>query len=177
MNYNKIIDKLVKLECFKEGNFFLKSGKQSDYYIDLRILVSYPEILKSICRLLYYKIENLDGKLCGLPYAGIPYAQSISIMFNRPMILLRKEKKSHGTCKMVEGSINDDDDIIVIDDVLTSGTSLLESLKYLNKYNIKKILVVVDRDEGGREKLQSIGYEVDSLFSIEDFKNNRQILE
>ena len=170
MNHKQLINRLIKLECFKEGNFLLKSGKQSKYYIDLRVLVSYPEILKEVSRMLYEKIEDIDGKLCGLPYAGIPYAQTMSVIYNRPMILLRKEQKKHGTAKMIEGSINENDDIIILDDILTSGTSIIESLKYLDKFKIKKILVIVDRKEGGRERLNELGYEVESLFSIEDFK-------
>ena len=170
MNHNQLINRLIQLECFKEGNFLLKSGKESKYYIDLRVLVSYPEILKEVSRMLYEKIEDINGKLCGLPYAGIPYAQTMSVIYNRPMILLRKEQKKHGTAKMIEGSINENDDIIILDDILTSGTSIIESLKYLDKFKIKKILVIVDRKEGGRERLNELGYEVESLFSIEDFK-------
>jgi uridine monophosphate synthetase len=171
MNHSQIINKLIELECFKEGNFLLKSGKESKYYIDLRILVSYPEILKDLSMMLYEKIEDIDGNLCGLPYAGIPYVQTMSVINNRPMILLRKERKKHGTSKMIEGVIRDGDNLIIIDDILTSGTSIVESLEHLDKYNIKKILVIVDRNEGGRERLNELGYEVESLFSIEDFKN------
>ena len=175
MNSYSLINKLIDLECFKEGDFLLKSGRKSNYYIDLRILVSYPELLKEISYLLYNKLKNIDGVLCGLPYAGIPYAQTISILYNRPMILLRKEQKAHGTCKMIEGDYIEGQEIIIVDDILTSGTSLLESLKYLNKFKIKKIIVIVDRNEGGKEKLKKLGYEVDSLFSIDDFlKINKQ---
>ena len=170
MNHNQLINSLIQLECFKEGNFLLKSGKESKYYIDLRVLVSYPEILKEVSKMLYEKIEDIDGKLCGLPYAGIPYAQTMSVIYNRPMILLRKEQKKHGTAKMIEGAINDNDDLIILDDILTSGTSIIESLQYLDRFKIKKILVIVDRNEGGRERLNELGYEVESLFSIEDFK-------
>ena len=171
MNTDILINKLIELECFKEGNFLLKSGKKSHYYIDLRILVSYPKLLKEISILLYNKFKNIDGLLCGLPYAGIPYAQTISVLYNRPMILLRKEKKKHGTCKMIEGNYIEGQEIIIVDDILTSGTSLLESLEHLNKFKIKKIIVIVDRYEGGKEILNNKGYEVESLFSIEDFIN------
>ena len=171
MNKNQLINRLIELECFKEGIFLLKSGKESKYYIDLRVLVSYPKILKEVSRMLYDKIDNIEGTLCGLPYAGIPYAQTMSIMYNRPIILLRKEKKKHGTSKMIEGVINDNDELIIVDDILTSGTSIIESLEYLDKFKIKKILVIVDRNEGGRETLKELGYEVESLFSIDDFKN------
>lgn len=90
---NSTLNKLIELGCYKEGEFTLKSRRKSNYYIDLRILVSYPEVLKEISNMIYDRIKDIDGKICGLPYAGIPYAQTISVINNRPMILLRKEQK------------------------------------------------------------------------------------
>ena len=168
---NSTLNKLIELGCYKEGEFTLKSGRKSNYYIDLRILVSYPEVLKEISNMIYDRIKDVDGKICGLPYAGIPYAQTISVINNRPMILLRKEQKKYGTSKMIEGEIKDGEEIIIIDDILTSGSSIIDSLEYLKKYKIKKILVIVDRNEGGKEKLRSIGYNVESVFTIDNFKN------
>ena len=168
---NSALNKLIELGCYKEGEFTLKSGRKSNYYIDLRILVSYPEVLKEISNMIYDRIKDVDGKICGLPYAGIPYAQTISVINNRPMILLRKEQKKYGTSKMIEGEIKDGEEIIIIDDILTSGSSIIDSLEYLKKYKIKKILVIVDRNEGGKEKLRSIGYNVESVFTIDNFKN------
>ena len=172
MDKNKsgpLIDKLIKLGCFKTGNFTLKSGEHSNYYIDLRCLVSHPKLLMEISDLIYYKIVNTEGKLCGLPYAGIPYAQTVSIMYHRSNILLRKEKKKHGTGKMVEGDYNSGDDLIIIDDILTKGTSIIESLEHLKEFNIKKIVVIVDREEGGRKRLEGMGYKVESIFKISEF--------
>ena len=164
-----LIDKLIKLGCFKTGNFTLKSGEKSNYYIDLRCLVSHPKILIDISDLIYHKMVNTKGKICGLPYAGIPYAQTISIMYHRSNLLLRKEQKKHGTSKMIEGDYNNGDDLIIIDDILTKGTSIIESLEHLKEFNIKKIVVIVDREEGGSKKLKDMGYKVESLFSIKEF--------
>lgn len=169
----KLITKLINLKCFKHGVFTLKSGKKSNYYIDLRCLVSHPTILKEICELLKQKIdtfENTEKKLlCGLPYAGLPYAFGISMLSDIPLIMLRKEPKKHGTAKMIEGSFQKDEELILIDDILTSGTSILESLEHLKDFKITTIFIVVDRDEGGKEKLEKLGYKVISLFTINDF--------
>ena len=172
LNKNELIRKFIQLGCFKEGNFLLKSGKQSNYYVDLRCLVSHPSILKQICELIYDCLDiGTDlWNICGLPYAGIPYAQTLSIMYDVPNILLRKEKKNHGTLKMIEGEFQEGDELVIIDDILTSGASLIESLEHLKQFNIKKIIVIVDRKEGGMEKLKEIGYNIESLFTIDDFK-------
>ena len=143
-----MINTLKNIGCFKEGDFTLKSGKKSKYYIDLRHLVSYPVILKELANKINTKIGNYNGLICGLPYAGIPYAQTVSVLHNRPSILLGKEQKKHGTSKMIEGEYRSGDELVIIDDVLTSGKSILESLEHLKIFNIKKILIIVDREEG-----------------------------
>lgn len=166
-----MINTLKDIGCFKEGDFTLKSGKKSKYYIDLRHLVSHPFILKQLSNEINSKIGNYNGLICGLPYAGIPYAQTVSILHTRPSILLRKEQKKHGTGRMIEGEYNKGDELIIIDDVLTSGTSILESLEHLKEFTIRKIVVVVDREEGGREILENMGYQVESLYKVSDFTN------
>lgn len=166
---HSIISEIKDLGCFKTGSFILKSGKKSNFYIDLRCLVSYPHLLIRISDMLNNLIKDYKGLICGLPYAGIPYSQTISILYNKKNLLLRKEKKKHGTSKMIEGVYNKNDELVIIDDILTSGQSIIESLEYLKEFKIKKIIVVVDRNEGGKEKLQNLGYSVESLFSINDF--------
>lgn len=162
---------LKKNNVIKKGNFTLKSGKQSSYYVDFRPLISKPSIFYmlsvSLSDLLPEFTENYY--ICGLPYAGIPYCSVISTMKMTPMIMLRKEQKKYGTKKMIEGDIKSGDEVVLIDDILTTGSSIVESLGYLKDYKIKKIIVILDRMEGGRERLEEHGLEVESLFTINDF--------
>ena len=172
----EIIQHLIVRDCFKQGEFTLKSNIKSKYYFDLRLLISYPNILKQISELLFKLIssENINlekTKICGLPYAGMPYANTLSIMNNISMIMLRKEKKMHGTKKMVEGEYKQGDSLIIIDDILTTGSSIIESLKHLREFKIKHIFVIIDREEGGKAKLEKLGYKVHSLFTLRDFLN------
>ena len=168
---SELINELIGIGCYKEGKFKLKSGIESDYYLDFRHLISYPELLNKVCELIYEKIKNTPGTLCGLPYAGIPYSQTTSILYNRPSILLRKEQKTHGTCRMIEGVYKKNDNLIIIDDIITKGTSIFESLNYLTDFNIQKIIVLVDREEGGKDYIEKLGFKVESLFTVNDFRN------
>ena len=171
VNKEKLVQKLIELGCYKKGNFKLKSGISTDFYIDFRHLISHPDILIQICELIYEKFAEIPGLICGLPYAGIPYSQTISILHKRNNILLRKEKKKYGTGKMIEGSYKKNDDLIIIDDIITKGTSLKESLSHFKDFNIKKIIVLVDREEGGKDSIEKLGFKVESVFTVHDFKN------
>lgn len=181
INKSELINELISIGCYKEGKFKLKSGIESDYYLDFRNLISYPELLTKVCGLINEQIKNTSGILCGLPYAGIPYAQTTSVLYNRPCILLRKEQKKYGTCKMIEGVYRKNDNLIIIDDIITKGTSIYESLTQLTDFNIQKIVVLVDREEGGKNYIEKLGFKVESIFTVNDFKNlsniNKKIFE
>lgn len=176
-------------DCVKHGDFTLKSGKKSPYYIDLRPLISDPAKIRIISNQIYNFIDTpKDVKICGLPYAGIPYACAISILYYIPLIMLRKEQKKHGTKKMIEGVFKEGDEIVIIDDILTTGSSVMESLSYFNEFKqsplpgdcskkvdesqpffkIQKVIVILDREEGGREALEKLGLKVESLFKLSD---------
>lgn len=162
----RLLKKLIELGCYKEGKFTLKSGRESSYYIDLRCLVSYPEVLKEVSALIYNKIKDTPGLICGLPYAGIPYAMTLSAIYNIPSVLLRKERKSYGTGKMVEGNYKLCDKLIIIDDILTTGQSIQESMKYLADFYIQKIIVIIDREESD-SILES---PMESIFTLSELK-------
>ena len=169
-----LIDILKKENIIIKGEFILKSGKKSKYYVDFRKLISKPEIFCSLTSLLGQLLPNINigiknYYLCGLPYAGIPYCVHLAMGYKIPMIMLRKEQKKYGTKKMIEGNIKKNEEIVIIDDILTSGTSIIESLGYFKDYKIKNIIVILDRCEGGRQKLEDMGFKISSLFTIDDF--------
>ena len=169
---NELLGLLKKENVIKKGSFTLKSGLKSNYYVDFRPLISKPDLFYLICshfaNLLPDK-QDIPYFICGLPYAGIPYCSVVSTMKMIPMIMLRKEMKLHGTKKMIEGNIKLGDELVLIDDILTTGTSIIESLGYLKDYKIKKVIILLDRQEGGKERLEEYGIEVQSLFTITDF--------
>ena len=166
-----IIEKLARLGCFKFGEFKLKTGQISPFYINLRDIISNPEILKTLSTIIYKKYiekehlicieEGTVLSICGLPYAGIPIASYISCMYNLPLVMLRKEKKNYGTKKMIEGINNNTNKIILIDDIITSGTSINESLIHFNNFQIVDVIVIIDR-----EQKKQCNFKYNSLYNI-----------
>ena len=171
LNRNQVLEEIINMNCFKKGEFVLKSGKMSSYYINLRNLIQKPIVIASITHLLFLKIKEiypkLDFNLCGLPYAGIPYANCLSITYNIPLIFLRKEVKKHGMNNWIDGIENlKCRDVLVIDDVITTGSSISESNQIFHNENLNIIgyFVLVDRRENYMKRRQN----VNSLFDFQD---------
>ena len=168
-----LIQKFFDLKSIKFGDFKLKSGNNSPFYINLRNIISEPLVLKKLAQEVYeQKIKDLHLEciekgetlsICGLPYAGIPLASYISCLYNIPLLILRKEKKDYGTKQMIEGITPKTHRIILIDDIITTGLSIKESLIYFNNLEIERIIVVIDREQ---KKIIEVDY--DSLFKIKE---------
>jgi uridine monophosphate synthetase len=154
--------------CIEHGDFVLRSGKKSKYYVDLRPLISSPDAMNCLASLIWIKLPDDGTSICGLPYAGIPHACFISSLFDIPMVMLRAEQKYHGTKKMIEGRYEKGDHLILIDDVLTTGSSVMDALPFLKEFKIDKVVIILDREEGGREKLEEMGIKVESIFKISE---------
>lgn len=147
----EICQKLFEYEIIKFGNFTLKSGKQSEVYFDLRLLCSYPDLLRQ-CMRCYRSLLTPSRKLrynlvCGVAYTGIPLATAYSLEFGIPMIFRRKEAKTYGLKKNLEGKFSPGQSVLIIDDVITSGTSIFETIPDLEAQDLKifQILVLIDR--------------------------------
>ena len=160
-----------KLGIIKFGRFTLKSGIESPFYVDLRPLASDPKILKKLANYLLemLPLDNFDI-ICGVPYAALPMATAMSLESYLPLIIKRKEAKSYGTKKLIEGIYEKGQNCLLVEDVITSGKSLVETIEEVENEGIKvsDIVVVLDRQQGGKEKLEAKGYKVHSLFNISE---------
>ena len=160
-----------KLGIIKFGRFTLKSGIESPFYVDLRPLSSDPKILKKLANYLLdmLPLDNFD-LICGVPYAALPMATAMSLESYIPLIIKRKEAKQYGTKKMLEGIFSKGQNCLLVEDVITSGTSLLETIPEIENEGItvSDIVVVLDRQQGGREILESKGFRVHTLFTISE---------
>ncbi len=165
----KIIDSLVSIGAVKFGEFTLKSGMVSPIYLDLRIIVSYPELLQNIGDALIELAKELKyNKVAGIPYTAMPIATAFSLSSGIPMVYARKEKKSYGTANQIEGVWQKGDQVLIIDDLITNGDSKLETFDVFEKagLNTKDIVVLIDREQGGKQRMEADGYRLYSLISV-----------
>jgi uridine monophosphate synthetase len=158
-----------KLGIIKFGRFTLKSGIESPFYVDLRPLASDPKILKNLANYLLemLPLDNFD-LICGVPYAALPMATAMSLESYIPLIIKRKEAKNYGTKKLIEGIYQKGQNCLLVEDVITSGKSLIETIAEVEQEDLKvaDIVVVLDREQGGKQLLESKGYRVHTLFNI-----------
>lgn len=166
---NWVIDRLIAIGAVKFGEFRLKSGIISPIYLDLRLVISFPDLLKAIANLLQETTRDLSfQRIAGIPYTALPIATAYSLQSGKPMIYCRKEIKAYGTARQIEGIWNPGDSVLVVDDLITDGGSKFETFSVFEKerLSIAGVVVLIDREQGGRERLNNAGYQLFSIISI-----------
>jgi len=159
--------------AFKFGAFRLTSGKMSPYYIDLRIIPSFPDAFREVCSVYADFIRNEVGtksfeRVAGIPVAGIPFATLIAYLLRKPFLYIRKGVRRHGRERRIEGVIAPGDRILLVDDLVTTGLSLQYAAKTIVAEGglVSDSVVLLDRQEGGKERLGKSGIRVHALLNI-----------
>ncbi|KAK0093938.1 hypothetical protein PV326_012300 [Microctonus aethiopoides] len=161
---------LYEIDAIKFGDFVTKVGLKTPVYVDLRTIISYPKIFRQLSSILWtlHDVSEHADQICGVPYTALPIASLISVESNIPMVIRRKEAKSYGTKKLIEGKYKAGEKCIIIEDVITSGSSVLEVVKDLKHEGliITEALVVMDREQGGRKNIENSGIKIKSLYTL-----------
>lgn len=164
---------LYNIGALKFGEFTFKSGIVSPMYLDLRLFISYPKVLKKVAKIYANQLEAIQyDRLAGVAYAALPIAGAISLDIERPWIFLRKEalKKAYGLEKSLEGEFNKGETVVMIEDLVTQATSLLEATAAIKEHGlvVKDTVVLLDYQKGGREFLKQAGYNLHAFMTVKE---------
>ena len=171
MTKEQFVLELEKIGAIKFGSFTLKSGLTSPFYFDLRDMISFPYILEGIADLLVERIKDMEfDVLTGIPYTALPIASLVASKMQKPLVYMRKEEKAYGTGNNVIGKFEKGAKCLVIDDLITTGASKIETAEKYEKEGIviKDFVVVIDRSLNGTEELAKDGYKLHSLITLDE---------
>lgn len=162
-------DSLKECGAFQIGEFILTSGKKSNFYVDIKRASTNPKILGEIARCMAKYLKE-EKKIAGMELGAVPLAVALSLEADLPYLIIRKGERKHGTGKLVEGDLKKEDKIILVEDVTTTGSSLLRAAEILREEGgkVERALVVVDREEGAYELLKENGLELVPLVKVSE---------
>lgn len=164
-----LVRRLHEIGGVRFGEFVLKSGITSPFYVDLRVVISHPEVLAEVGRLMAAEVARCrPDRIAGIPYAGLPLAVAASLAGGVPLVYPRREEKTYGTRKRIEGAFHPGERVVVIDDIVTDGASKLEAIEPLLAAGlvVEDLVVLIDREQGGRERLAAKGYRLHAVLTI-----------
>lgn len=157
--------------AYLEGEFTLRSGRKSNYYLDKYLFETKPELLRELANHFAPHVTDNVDRIAGAELGGIPLAAATSLATNKPFIIVRNSKKAdYGTGKLIEGQLNAGDRVLLVEDICTSGGQAVEALNTIKAAggNVVGAVVVIDRQEGGRENIERAGYPCQALFTSAD---------
>ncbi len=158
-------------ECgaFKTGEFTLTSGKKSNFYVDIKQASTNPKILAEIAREMKSLIKD-ESRIAGMELGAVPLAVAVSLESGLPYVIIRKRERSHGTGKLIEGNMKSGERILLVEDVTTSGSSLIKAVEIIRQAKgvVDRALVVVDREEGASELLEENGITLVPLVRVSE---------
>jgi len=164
-----LVRRLFDVGAIRFGEFVLKSGITSPFYVDLRVVIGHPPVLAEIGRRLAVAVARCRvDRIAGIPYAGLPLAVATSLAGGFPLVYPRREEKGYGTKRRVEGVFQAGEHVVVIDDIVTDGASKLEAIAPLEAAGlvVQDLVVLIDREQGGRERLAARGYRLHAVLTI-----------
>jgi len=164
--------KRIKETSYLEGDFVLRSGKRSKYYLDKYLFETCPDILKALGEEFSKYVTDDVTLIAGAELGGVALAAATAMQTNKNWIIIRNTKKGYGTGKLVEGVLKPDDIVLLVEDVATTGGQVLEAAKIITEAGakVKKIVCVIDRKQGAEENITKAGYRFASILTRDDLR-------
>lgn len=152
------------------GEFTLRSGRKSNYYLDKYRFETQPDVLRELGKMFAERIKPGVQRIAGAELGAVSLAAAASMASGLPFVIVRNQKKDYGTSKLVEGILEKGERVMIVEDVLTTGGQVLEAAKSLQDAGavIDRIVAVIDRMEGARENIENAGYAFEALFTTVD---------
>jgi orotate phosphoribosyltransferase len=152
------------------GEFILRSGRKSNYYLDKYRFETQPDVLIELGKIFAAKVTAQVDRIAGAELGAVPLAAATAMASGKPCLFIRNQKKEYGTSKQLEGVLNAGETVLIVEDVLTTGGQVIEAAKTLTDAGAKidRIVAVIDRMEGARENIEKAGYVFEALFTTAD---------
>ncbi len=175
MTNQELIGALREADAVRFGEFELSHGGTSEYYVDKYLFETDPRCLEAISEAFAERIGE-DTKLAGVALGAVPLAAATSVTAGAPYVIARKQRKEYGTANLVEGRLEDGEEVVVLEDIVTTGTSLVDAIEALREAGatVDRALVVVDREDGGRETVEDADVEMEALVTASELLDDRE---
>jgi orotate phosphoribosyltransferase len=166
----KELIKRIKETAYLEGDFVLRSGKRSKYYLDKYLFETCPDILRALGEEFAKHVTEDVTLIAGAELGGVALAAATAMQTGKNWIIVRQSRKDHGTGKLIEGVLKPSDAVLLVEDIATTGGQVLEAAKVITDAGakIKKIVCVIDRKQGAAENITQAGYKFESILSKDD---------
>jgi orotate phosphoribosyltransferase len=160
----------IREAAYLEGDFTLRSGRKSKYYLDKYLFETQPDILHELGTLFAGYVRSTTTLIAGAELGGVALAAAASMASGKPFVIIRNAKKEYGTSKPYEGKLLASDRVLLVEDIATTGGQVLEAAKLITSLGAKveRIVAVIDRQEGARENIEAAGFAFESLFTRAD---------
>ena len=169
MTHEQLAKRIAEVALLR-GEFTLRSGRKSNYYLDKYRFETQPDVLAALGRMLADRVTVDTDRIAGAELGAVPLAAAAGMAANKPFVFIRNQKKDYGTAKQIEGVLEPGETVMIVEDVLTTGGQVLEAVKTLQDAGakIERIVAVIDRLEGARENIEKAGLVFESLFTSKD---------
>ncbi len=160
----------IRDAAYLEGEFTLRSGRKSNYYLDKYLFETQPDILRALGEMFATHVAAATTLIAGAELGGVALAAATALASEKPFVIIRNTKKDYGTSKPYEGKLSNADSVLLVEDIATTGGQVLEAATLITQIGgkVERIVAVIDRQEGARENIEKAGFLFESLFTKAD---------